>query len=324
MRVLVTGATGFVGSEIVKKLIAENFEAVGTSKTGSGNFFESVEIVKADITDEISLKEIFSNEKFDAVIHSAGLAHQFGDIEREQFEKVNVSGTKNIAELAVRLKVKHFVLISSTAVYGFHKGDIDEDTECQPDTDYAKSKLDAEKVCIEVCEKNDISLTVFRLAPVLGEKGIGNVPRLIGAIYKKRFVWVGDGRNKKSLIYVGDIAGACAKILQSKKDGIEIFNLAAPSIEMRELVEIISRSLKKKVPKISIPGFLPELFFSINRKTVRLNRLEKFSKTFDKWLSDDVYLGEKFRRVYGFETETSIEDAVKKQCLWYLEQEKFK
>lgn len=322
MKVLVTGATGFVGGEIVKKLVSENFEVVGTSKTGSSDNVEFIEIVKADITNAIELKETFRDGKFDAVIHSAGLAHQFGNTTKEQFEKVNVQGTKNVSELAVGLGAKHFILISSTAVYGFHQNKVDENTECKPDTDYAKSKLDGEKVCLEVCEKNNIKLTIFRLAPVLGEKGIGNVPRLIGAIFKNRFIWVGDGSNKKSLIYVGDISEACLKILRSKKDANEIFNLAAPPVEMKKLVSIIKQTLNKKIPKLSIPKFLPGLFFTINRKTVKLNAVEKFSDTFEKWLSDDVYSAEKIKTVYGFETKTSIEDAVKKQCLWYLEQKK--
>lgn len=317
MNILVTGATGFVGGEILKKLNSENFEVYGTSQNGSSD--SSQNIIKADITDSETLKNLSGNT-YDAVIHSAGLAHQFGNIDKELFEKVNVVGTKNIAEFAVKAGAKQFILISSTAVYGYHKNVIDESTECRPDTDYAKSKLGAEKVCMEICEKNNIDLTIFRLAPVLGEKGIGNVPRLIGAIDKRRFIWIGDGKNKKSLIYVGDIANACLEILKAKKRATEIFNLSAPPIEMRELVKAISAALKKNVPGFSVPAFLPNLFIRANEKHFRSKFIGKYSKIFDKWLSDDIYLADKIRNEYGFEPKTSVVDAVEKQCEWYRKQ----
>lgn len=319
MKVLVTGATGFVGGEILKNLHRNGYDTFGTSKTGANE--NDPKIIKADITDFEDLQANVT-EKFDAIIHSAGLAHQFGHIEKVLFEKVNVEGTKNISELAVRVKAKQFILISSTAVYGFHKDEIDESAECTPDTDYAESKLRGEIVCKEICEKNDIDLTIFRLTPVLGEKGIGNVPRLIKAIDKRRFLWVGDGRNKKSLIYVGDIADACRMILEKKKRGTEIFNLSAKPIDMRELVSIISVRLDKKVPEFSIPESIPRTFINLGEKLVGSRRIGKFSKIFDKWLSDNVYAAGKIKSEYGFEPKTSISEAVAKQCEWYSRQKK--
>ena len=200
-----------------------------------------------------------------------------------------------------------------------HKNEIDETTVCRPETDYAKSKLMSEKICREVCEKNEIPLTILRLAPVLGEKGIGNVPRLIEAINKRRFLWIGDGRNKKSLIYVGDVAGACLKLLNSKKNKTEIFNIASEPIEMQRLVSIISESLKKNVPKFSIPAIIPEIIFKLNSKTFKVGLIENLSKTVLKWLSDDIYSAEKIKIEYGFQPETSVEEAVIKQCRWFLD-----
>lgn len=314
MKVLVTGATGFVGGEILRNLYGNGFDVLGTSKSGVKE--GKPKIIKADVTDFEKLKANL-DEDFDAVIHSAGLAHQFGNVEKSLFEKVNIDGTKNVAELAVRANIKHFILISSTAVYGFHKNEIDESAECLPDTDYADSKLKSEIICREICEKNNIDLTIFRLTPVLGEKGIGNVPRLIAAIDKRRFLWVGDGRNKKSLIYVGDIADACRMILEKKKNGTEIFNLSARPIDMHELVSIISSSLNKKVPSFSIPESVPRFLINLSGKLIGSQRIGKFSKIFDKWLSDNVYIADKIKAEYGFEPETSISTAVRKQCEWY-------
>ena len=327
MRILVTGATGFIGKEIISKLVLNNCQVIGLAGKSVDNQREKfdktkIQLKRVDITNPVEVQKLLRLENIDAVIHCAGLAHQFGKVEEGIFEKVNVEGTKNITNLAVNLNIGRFILISSTAVYGSDKNEIVETNKCRPETDYAKSKLKSEKVCREICENKEIPLTILRLAPVLGEKGIGNVPRLIEAINKRRFVWLGDGSNKKSLIYVGDVAGACLKILNSKKNKTEIFNLASEPIEMQKLVTIISKTLEKNVPKISIPEFIPEIIFKLNSKTFKFGLIEKLSKTVEKWLSDDIYSAVKIKIEYGFQPETSVEDAVIKQCRWYLEKQK--
>ena len=123
MKVLVTGATGFVGRELISVLAAEGMEltAVGGQRRAKNSIFEeysNVEFFATDITNEKSLTELSDLSEIDAVIHSAGLAHQFGKTEKEAFEAVNVRGTANIVRLALKLKAKHFILIGSTAVYG--------------------------------------------------------------------------------------------------------------------------------------------------------------------------------------------------------------
>lgn len=316
MKVLVTGATGFIGGEIKSRLVADGFNVTGIARRREV-YGKDKKILGVDITDREKVFELTKEGNFEAIIHCAGLAHQFGTIEEGKFEKVNVSGTENIADLAVKLRTRHFILMSSTAVYGLRESPSDELSPCLPETAYAKSKLKAESICRVIFEKNKIPLTIFRLAPVLGEKGVGNVPRLIKAVEKKRFIWVGGGENKKSLIYVGDVAEACIKILKEKKGDTEIFNLAAEPIRLKKLVEVISERLDRAVPEFSVPVFFPEMVFRLNSNTLRLNSIERLSKTLEKWLSEDVYPAEKIKSIYGFEAKTSVEDAVRKQCDWF-------
>jgi nucleoside-diphosphate-sugar epimerase len=318
MKILVTGATGFIGGEIASKLLSEKFKVIGLSRNKIEQKSE-LKILPADITNEEEVGRIAEAESFDAVIHCAGLAHQFGEVEKERFENVNVRGTRNILELAVKTKAKHFIFLSSTAVYGLQNNPMDESSKCNPENFYAESKLKAEAVCREICEKNNISLTIFRPPPVLGERGVGNVPRLIEAINKRRFFWIGNGENKKTLIYVGDIAEACLTLLKKKRNGTEIFNLASEPVKMRTLVSIISEKLKKTVPPFSIPASLPAMIFSLNSKTFKLKIVDGFAPTFEKWLSEDVYPADKIREDYGFEPKTPIEQAVRRQCDWFIQ-----
>ncbi len=326
MKVIISGATGFIGREIVSELSKSTFEIYQMGNSNVNSKLPKENFFKIDIT---SFEEVCGLKKLqaiDAVIHSAGLAHQFGNIEKKRFQKTNVGGTKNILELAVILKVKHFVLISSTAVYGTEKKSgvnvkvIDESAKCRPQTFYAESKLEAEQAALEICGQNNINLTIFRLSPVIGEGNAGNVARLVEAIDKKRFVWIGNGENYKSLIYKKDVAIACREILIKKKNGIEIFNLAAAPIMMRNFVAEAAKNLNKKISRFSVPPPLLEKVFQINEKTLKIKKIRKISETIEKWLSDDVYSAEMFEREYNFKPETSISEALERQINWYRKQ----
>lgn len=326
MKVLVTGATGFIGREIVSELSEGEFEIYQIGNSNVKSQFSKEKFFKVDITSFEEVCELEQLKEADAVIHSAGLAHQFGNIEKEKFQKTNVEGTKNILELAVILKVKHFVLISSTAVYGTEKKFgknvkvTDESAACRPQTFYAESKLEAEQAAMEVCGQNNINLTIFRLSPVIGEGNAGNVARLVEAIDKKRFLWIGGGENYKSLIYKKDVARACREILMKKKKGTEIFNLAAAPILMRDFVGDTAKNLNKKIPGFSIPPLLLEKVFQLNERTLKIKKIRKISETIEKWLSDDVYSAERFEREYNFRPGTSISEALEKQINWYRKQ----
>lgn len=317
MKVLVTGATGFIGREIVEELSKNEIVPIelGNSKKSAEN---GKKIYKADISNFEALSKLEKLGDVDAIVHSAGLAHQFGDVKRESFEAVNVSGTANVANLAVKLKAKQFVLISSTAVYGLKKNKIDENTICQPETIYAESKLKAERVCREICEKNSIDLTILRLSPVIGEGSGGNTARLISAIYKNRFLWIGNGANLKTLIYKKDVARAVLTILKNKKRGTEIFNLGAEPIRMKDFVLEIEKNLNRKILPIFVPANLLKSVFYLNLKTFNLTKANKIGEIVEKWLSDDIYSAEKIERDYNFKAQTPIREAIKRQVKHFL------
>lgn len=329
MRVLVTGATGYIGKEIVSELSDDNFEVFGIGNSNLKSDQQEKNFFQIDITKLEELAKLDELVQIDVVIHSAGLAHQFKKIEKQRFEQVNVEGTKNILNSAIRLKIKHFVLISSTAVYGIEKkvnGQvkvIDENSICQPETFYAESKLAAEKIAVEICTANNIDLTIFRLAPVIGEENAGNVARLIESIDRRRFIWIGNGENYKSLIYKRDVARACRKVLVNKMNKIEIFNLASDPVKMQDFVAAAAKFLGRNIPSISIPPKIVETVFAINRKIFKIAKIQNLSQTIEKWLSDDVYSAEKFKNEYNFRPQTDSIEALRKQVQWYKRKNNF-
>lgn len=330
MKVLVTGATGYIGREIVSELLENDYQvvALGNSKNIPAEM-EQTNVVfrRADITDCKNLLDLETFEGVDALIHAAGLAHQFGDTSKEDFDAVNVKGTENVVRLALKLKIKHFILIGSTAVYGIAEAPkgkegkplvFDEDAPVAPQTLYAASKLESEMVCRRICEANRMALTIFRLAPVLGEANVGNAARLIEAIDKNRFLWIGDGENLKTLIYKRDVARACAWLIEKKSNGTEIYNLANEPIKMKDFVGEISSRLNRRIFPLTIPAFFLRAVFSMNSKTLNARKIDKISDTIEKWLSDDIYSAAKIAEVYGFQPSVSTREAITRQVEYYL------
>ena len=325
MKVLVTGTNGFVGKAIVQELLKEKYEVIELCGRQGAKDSLSEKSFQADISHMENLKVLENLENVDTIIHSAGLAHQFVKIPERLFEQVNAEGTRNIAELGAVLKIKHFILISSVAVYAKREENknlalVDENSECRPEGAYAQSKLAGENAALEICRKNGISLTILRLATVIGEGDRGNTGRLIKAIDKKRFFWIGKGENLKSLVYLNDVAGACLAVLKKKKSGEEIFNVTATPVPMQEIVSVIAKTLDRKIPKLFFPVSWLRAIFLFNAKTFRVKKIKRISETLEKWISNDVFSGERLAEVYGFRAETSVEEGLRRQVLAYREQ----
>jgi UDP-glucose 4-epimerase len=334
MKILVTGATGFLGGAIVDELLRNKFEVFTTGKSPQAadlpNYFQ------ADLTDSESLYALEKIGQIDAIIHSAGLAHQFGKTAGEDFRKVNVEGTRNIAKLAAKLKAERFILISSVAVYGeaaaakrASQPGFEEDRQCQPRGFYAESKLEAEKVAAEICGENSIYLTILRPSTIIGENDRGNVARLIKAVDRRRFVWVGGGKNAKSLVYKTDVARACmlfledsdaAAIAAAKDNKTSIYNVTAAPVSMREIVEEIEKALDRRVLPVRIPAAPLQKSLHFIGKATGIKKLRKIAETLDKWLADDIFSGEKISREIGFQTTVSPSEGIRREVRHYRNQ----
>jgi len=330
-KILLTGASGFVGKAVRKELKrAEKYEIIGFvgGKRGLSQDLPSAgKVFQVDIAEYKSFPAAPDLKDTRVIVHCAGMAHQFGNVGREAFERVNVQGTENACRMAREIGAGHFILISSVAVYGHKHGGavIDESYDCQPEGFYAESKLAAERRAIEYCRKYKIALTVLRLATVIGEGDRGNTARLITQIDRRRFFWIGDGSNLKTLIYHGDVAKSIRKIIESKPvSGVEIYNLAAKALTMREIVETICYHLRKKTLPIAIPD--KWVRGALRRRPAVLSggKLERIESTIGKWLASDVFSGAKFTERFDFPMPTPVTAALGLQVAAYMRRKKNK
>ncbi len=318
MKVLITGTNGFLGSQVVEIFQQAGFEVIGLSKSISK--LSNFQHFQTDITNLSDIEKLQTLTNVDVLIHTAGLAHQFGHTKRQYFFDVNVVGTRNIVNLANQLKVKHFMLISSVAVYGKFVDNnckFEEDRECHPQGDYAESKYQSEKVAKEICEKNNIKLTIIRPSTIIGENDRGNVARLIYTIKSNKFIQIGKGLNLKSLVYKKDVAMACLCVVDKQTTYFEIFNVTANALKMIEIIKIIYQSLSKKKNNLFIPEFLIDKPIEFVGKFN--NKLSKLSITLKKWLADDVFSSEKIETTLGFNVQTSVKEALSREVQTILE-----
>jgi nucleoside-diphosphate-sugar epimerase len=319
--VLITGATGFIGSAIVSQCQAAGLliRTTGRAELPSNSL---PNYRKADLLDPAGIAPLLKG--VGSVVHSAGLAHQF-DLQKSdsaQFLTVNVEGTANIVQAAGALGVRHFVLIGSVSVYGSYPTDkCDELSPCHPNGPYAQSKYLAEQRAIKIAKKEGMSLTILRLATVYGEGDPGNIARLMRAIDRGRFVWVGDGSNRKSLLYRGDAARACLAVLQQPTSGINIYNVSAPPCAMRDVVEGLASALGWRVPRLHVPASLALRLTEVAARLARgRGRLASLHATIQKWLADDAYDTNKFRQTFGFLTEMRLPEGLRREVAWYRNQ----
>lgn len=324
MRVLVTGATGFIGSHIVEKLLLEGYEvlAAGGSRLPSIQDRPGLIPQSVDISNRPDVRKLEQFGDFDAVVHCAGIAHRYGVATPDEYFAVNVDGTRHIAELAARVKAKHLILISSVLVYGNLASSISkvitENDICSPEEPYSQSKLFAEHAARTVCGENNLNLTVLRAAPVIGEGGKGNIARLIEFIYRGRFLWVGSGANVKSFVYVRDLADVVALAIKKGGDMCGIYNVVGGNITMNRLVVTISETLGKSVPwpRISVK-MVRQLVSGLNR-IGRFTRGEKMSRTLEMWLSSNVYASEKLNSTYNYQPQVEIAEGIRRQVINFL------
>ena len=315
--VLITGANGFLGSELVRQAV-HNDMRVRASGRGEAPRISGIDYYRVDVLDPESLRPAIDG--VETVIHAAGLAHVFDSSQAQEapFKAVNATGTANVARTAAQAGVKHFVLISSVAVYGDGVSERDENSVCHPEGPYARSKWEAEQRGIEIAKANGMSLTILRLATVYGEGDPGNVARLMRAIDRGRFIWVGDGSNRKSLIYREDAARACITTLRSSCAGINIYNISAPPCTVRNIVEGLASALGRRFVRWHVPSsFVLSLTRMIAALAQRRGRLSNLYPTLKKWLADDVYVASKFRQRFDFQTHVALAEGLRREVAWY-------
>ncbi|MHA1343900.1 MAG: SDR family NAD(P)-dependent oxidoreductase [Promethearchaeota archaeon] len=313
MEILVTGGSGFIGSNLIKRLLKEGYKVVcfdnfndyydpEIKRKNISPFLKEkrFNLIEADIRDRDSLREIFEEYHFDKVIHLAAQAGVRPSLENPNlYVDVNINGTLNLLELSKEYKIKNFIFGSSSSVYGATKEiPFFEGGELKPISPYGVSKRAGELLCSTYNHLYNLPVIVLRFFTVYGQRQRPDM-----AIYKftklidenKDIQLYGDGKSQRDYTFISDIVEGIISAL-NKDFNFQIFNLGnSKTIPLSYLVSLIEGNLNKKA-KIR---FLPEqpgdpsiTFADISKSKRMLNynpqvKIEEGIKRFVKWYKNE-------------------------------------
>ena len=290
MNILLTGSSGFLGEIIIEKI---NKFRINTLCRNAGDY-------KIDLKNQVPK----FNKKYDLVIHAAGKAHlnPKNSIDEKQFFEINVVGTKNLLlGLDNSATPNRFVFISSVSVYGLEHGVlINEDHPLNAKDPYGLSKIQAENLVINWCEKNNVICTILRLPLLVGENPPGNLGTMINAIKNGYYFNIGKGKARKSMVLADDIAEIIVKV--SEIGGV--YNLTdGYHPNFNELSNVIGVKYGTKI--FNLPIFIAKIIAIIGDFLGSISPLDSFK--FKKITSDLTFDDSKARQILGWNPKKVID-----------------
>lgn len=282
MKILITGGSGFIGTRLIDELVKGNHEIIIYDKVKSEKYPDL-----SLIGDVRNQEELIEACKDIDIIYNLAAEHADNVTPLSLYEDVNVGGAKNIIIAAEKNDINKIIFTSSVAIYGLNRGTPTEDMEAKPFNEYGRTKNEAEKLFLAWQKKNDDNnLQIVRPAVVFGEENRGNVYNLINQIVSGKFAMIGDGLNKKSMGYVGNIALFLSS-LKDTSNKLDIFNFAGKNdLSTKKILEIVTSELniKKSFPTIPysvgiVGGYFLDIISKVTGKKfpVSVVRIQKFT-----------------------------------------------
>ncbi|MCX6564924.1 MAG: NAD-dependent epimerase/dehydratase family protein [Candidatus Aminicenantes bacterium] len=313
MKVLVTGATGAVGPRVVDELCSAGYQVrtFSLDTLSQGAFPSGVQSLIGDVTDLNSVQSAM--EGISAVVNLAALLHIVNPPPelRKKYERINVGGTINVIDAAVKAGVKRVILASTIAIYGPSNGEIlNEDSNTHPTTFYAETKLAAEKIVLNAKCADGLPLgTVLRFGAVYGARIKGNYQRLIKALARGRFITVGDGSNRRTLIYDKDLARAVKLAVSHHAAAGQVFNVTDGRFPtLKQLIAAMSLALGRIPPRYSLPLKPVRWTVGLLEDVARIMGCQSpiARAMIDKYVEDIAVSGEKISRFLGFSAQYDL------------------
>lgn len=258
---LITGATGFIGSNLLPILIQKNYQITVTTRREFNQVYSN-QVKVVPIPEMNGLTDWSEALKgVEVVIHLAARAHilteTIPDVAGE-FHRVNTAGTANLAQQAQQAGVKQFIFISSVgAMTTLSNERLTEASPCHPDTPYGRSKWEAEQALMSLTENSSMFWTILRPTLVYGPGNPGNMERLIKLVRLSLPLPLGGINNRRSLLYVGNLVDAIAKIIGNPQAFNQIFLLSdGEDVSTSELLRYLADSMGRSCQLLPISSKL--------------------------------------------------------------------
>jgi nucleoside-diphosphate-sugar epimerase len=252
MHTCVTGATGFIGYQLVQRLVASGHSVTGLDLIPPQDGQILQRFVHGDVRDPATVRKAI--EGADAVFSLAAAHHDFG-IDQATYFAVNETGSQVLCDELDRAGIRRVCWYSSCAVYGDCPAPRHETATPKPSGHYGASKLAGEQVFRRWVAKGDgRSALVIRPTITFGPTNVANMYSLIRQIASGRFVIAGEARNYKSLSYVENLIDATLFLWERGFEGFELHNFVEkPDLTSREIAQAVADALGKASPGPTLP-----------------------------------------------------------------------
>jgi UDP-glucose 4-epimerase len=320
--VLITGGAGFIGSHLTEEYLANDAGKVIVYDDFSTGTLENLEhfkdkrlkIIEGSILDTVKLNRIVRKERIDIIDHLAAELEVYSGIENPKKDaNINIMGTLNVLDIAIKNNVKKILFASSGSVYGEAKYiPINEEHPLEPHWPYGVSKLSAERYVMQYHKLFGLETTAFRYGIVYGPREWFG--RVLTMFIKRIFlenkppVVFGDGSQTRDFVFVSDVAKAHILAIEKAEAVGQVFNIGSGrGVSIKELAELLINISDKRLEIIydnpeegSASKFQPE------RRRLK-GELRKF-----------VLDCTKAKKVLGWSPKTEFKDGLKKEIEWGL------
>lgn len=312
-KVFITGGTGFLGVHLARKFLKEGYRVTLYDLTDldAQDLIGKVQVVTGDVRDKKAIQAALKGH--DYVVHAAAAL----PIQRtkEKIFSVNIDGTRTVLQVSLQEKIKKFIFISSTALYGVPKHLPEtEESPVDPIGYYGESKQKGEELCMEYQEKG-LPVIIFRPKTFLGPERLGVFSLWFEAIYTGRRLYIlGNGNNPYQLLDVSDLADAVVKAIESSVSG-EIFNIGARDFQTwRKDLGAVIKHAKSRSKITGLPVLPSQILLTILEK---LN-LSPLSAWHYLTMPVPSYVStEKAEKLLHWKPKKSNEELFLESYLWY-------
>lgn len=318
---LVTGATGFIGAALVRRLRAAGASVRGLARSRQPT--AAGELLVADLAEDPVDPRWLAG--IDTVYHLAAKTHDLaaaGDVEAD-YRRVNVEGTRRFLAAARQAPPRRLIFVSSVKAQG--EGGprrLDESEEPAPTSAYGRSKLAAERLVLEAAAEGGFEAVCLRFPLVYGRGQKGNLERMIAAIDRGRFPPPPDNGNRRSMLHVENAVDALLLAASHPTAVGQIYLVAdARPYSTREIYNAMREGLGKSRRRWSVPQWAFRALAAVGDGVgALLGRRAGFdSEAYDKLLGSAWYSTEKIARELGYRPPRDLRGAMPEMVADYRE-----
>lgn len=330
MKILITGASGFIGSFIVEEALKRGFETWAAMRKSSSKEYlqdERIKFIELNLSSKDQLVEQLRGQAFDYVVHAAGVTKC---LNKADFHRINTEGTKNLvtALLELQMPLKRFVFVSSLSVFGAIREqqpyeEIRETDTPQPNTEYGRSKLEAERFLDSLSSRTPFPYVILRPTGVYGPRE-KDYFLMAQSIKQHSDFAVGYKRQDITFVYVSDVVQAVFLALEKGQSGRKYFLSDGEVYQSTTFSDLIHEELGRPwwiritapVWVLRIVTFFGEYYSRLTGKITALNN-DKYNILRQRnWRCDIQPAIDEL----GYHPEVDLKEGVRRAIKWYKEQ----